>query len=95
MTCLLLCTAEGQYKQEDRHATDFQVFANSQKLVKRGGKEKITPVLRFFLFLVWRKWGLLLQSIIHSDVKKLSPLALLRESRICKKTANSVSLALF
>lgn len=44
-----MCVVEGQRKQEGRRATDFQVFANSQKLVKRGGKEKITPVLGLVL----------------------------------------------
>lgn len=69
-----MCAVGGQRKHEDRRAADFQVFAHSRKLVKRGGKEKITLVFGSFLFLVWRKWGLLLQSAIHSDVPKLSPL---------------------
>lgn len=73
-TCLLMCTIEGQCKQEAWHATDIQIFACSQKLVMNGGKEKITPVLGSFLFLVWRKCGLLLQSVTHSDVQKLLPL---------------------
>lgn len=69
-----MCTIEGQCKQEGWHATDFQIFAYSQKLVMNGGKEKITSVLGSFLFLVWRKCGLLLQTVIHSDVQKMLPL---------------------
>lgn len=69
-----MCAVEGQYKQEDRHATDFQVFAHSQKLLRRGEKEKITSVSRSFFLPIWSKWGLLLQSVIHSDVQKPLPL---------------------
>lgn len=69
-----MCTIEGRCKQEGRRATDFQIFAYSQKLVMNGGKEKITPVLGSFLFLAQRKCRLLLQSVIHSDVQKLLPL---------------------
>lgn len=80
VTCLLR-TAEGQYKQEDRHSTDFQVFANSQKLVKRGGKEKITPVFwyggsggcfyRALFTVTWRSCHLLLCCVKAGYARKL------------------------
>lgn len=33
-------TIEGQHKQEGWHATDFQIFAYSQNLVRMVGKRK-------------------------------------------------------
>lgn len=61
-------------EQEGRHVSDFPVFSSNWKLAGRGGEEKIIAMLGSFLFPVSGKWGLLSQSIIHSDVQKLFPL---------------------